>query len=118
MSRRSYNGFSPEYRRQVAKWVREVGRPQGLVPEVRTYCQGCHRSDVPIKGHNEDYNRPETFWSVCKRCHMWIHRRFSDWRGFVWYRDHKTPRDSVLRKLTREEPDYTTQGDLFEGLAS
>lgn len=113
MARRSYNGFSGRKRSEVARWVREVGRPSGLVPAIRTYCQGCHRSNREIKGHNEDYNRPETFWSVCKPCHMWIHRRFSDWAGFVEY-CKRLPNDSVLRTLPREEPNYENSGTLWE----
>lgn len=109
MARRSYNGFTPSERSTVARWNRKVGWPQGLIPKVRSYCQGCHLSNVTIKGHSEDYNRPETFWSLCGRCHHWVHRRFRNWEGFVRYLDGK-PSDSVLRKLTREEPNYNPDG--------
>ena len=71
-----YNGFTP---RQRAVGGNEVNRAF-LMGEVDrpTICEACAAS-VPgakVMAHNENYDTPLDFFSVCYVCHMMIHCRF------------------------------------------
>ena len=95
---REYNGFSGDERAQGAAYHRRM-RAQGLW-SLPTRCSACGQTEGVIDAHWEDYSKPfdtERDIPLCFRCHMMVHMRDRNPRGWDRYR-------ALVRSGYRGEP--------------
>lgn len=83
----SYNGFSPDQRMKAYRWLQDQIRSgKRLPPQGKCHCCG---TEAYTEHHSEDYSEPYGDhigkYDICYRCHMWIHCRFRNHKGFRQY---------------------------------
>lgn len=82
-----YNGFSPKCRLIAFAWYKSA-LSSGEI-EKPTECMAC-RSTKKVQGHSEDYSEPFGKhigkYHLCWRCHMWVHKRFTNQEGWERYK--------------------------------
>jgi hypothetical protein len=84
-----YNGYTGKERDakyQEYKRLLAMGKMERQEPP----CQLCGNEECEVEPHSEDYSqpykwRPPQEYLVCRSCHLWIHKRFSQpdtWNDF------------------------------------
>jgi hypothetical protein len=85
-----YNGFSGEQRLKSWHWMLKEMK-EGRCPQPKPKCECCGNEGY-TEYHTEDYSEPFDKhiyqYTVCYRCHMWIHCRYRNHKGFKTYVDY------------------------------
>lgn len=77
-----YNGFSGSFRSQVGSVVYGNIR-SGVWPRPER-CEVCgSRERRFLQAHLENYDDPTSYVGICRRCHMALHKRFSNPEGWL-----------------------------------
>lgn len=83
----SYNGFTPEQRMKAYRWLQNEIKKERRTPPAGM-CDACDSIGY-TEHHSEDYSEPYGDhigqYTLCYRCHMWVHCRFRSERGFKLY---------------------------------
>jgi len=87
-----YNGYTPKERERKLRASYKVF-PDHTHPLYQGSCQVCGDPDTPVEPHTEDYSEPFLWanpaeYSVCKRCHGRLHKRFSTPHAWSAYKMH------------------------------
>lgn len=80
----SYNGFPPEQRESVQRWLNQQW-DAGAVPRPTT-CVACGQTEGTIDAHLENYDEPLSYVELCVTCHMLVHMRFRHSGTWLVYR--------------------------------
>lgn len=80
----TYNGHSGAKRERVQAHLTKMwASGEWPAPAV---CLACDQTEGALHGHLEDYDRPETYVSLCITCHLLLHCRFRNREVWDAYR--------------------------------
>jgi hypothetical protein len=86
---KNYNGFDHDQRMRALRWLRaEYAAGHRQQP---TACDACGKDHGIIEAHSEDYREPFGphigAHSLCRGCHVMVHRRFRNPSAWQTYRE-------------------------------